>query len=216
MKRLAILALPLLSFAYADGVANLVSSNDAKETFESKSALNAQVLVSKSVEIIAQLRNEIDKDITLTPAIVANYVAKYKDMSCEIVKAALDATKEKPEMLESIVQSACEANPENMRVTAQCAIAFNPDALASVQNVMAKLDPATGDKGISGKEVAEKGGMEKGGMEKAVIQPPAPEKMGDPLILPRTITVVPIHPYYVVPPKATNIGRPIYTGPKNP
>lgn len=92
--------------------------------------------------------------------IVEKAVRADSSCACEIVKAAIIASEAESDLVASIVEVVAIASPEQMRIAAQCAVAVAPDALADVQAVLAKYDPATGDGESSGKEVAEKGGMD--------------------------------------------------------
>lgn len=96
-------------------------------------------------------------------------VLKDPDHICEIVKEAILISKANRELVAKIVETACLAAPEKMRIIAQCAIASSPDSLADIQMVLAKFDPATGDGGVSsksGKESLDKSGK--------VVVPPQP------------------------------------------
>jgi hypothetical protein len=83
--------------------------------------------------------------------IVSNEVAAAPGCACEVVKAAIETSKAKPETVAAIVEAAVTAAPEQMRLIAQCAVAVAPDALAQVQAVLAKLDPNRGESGDSAK-----------------------------------------------------------------
>lgn len=69
--------------------------------------------------------------------------------ACEVVKAALTATRADATLTARVVEAAATAAPESMRLAAQCAIAAVPEALAEVQAVLAKLDPGSGESGLS-------------------------------------------------------------------
>lgn len=73
--------------------------------------------------------------------------------SCEIVKAAILETDMQVDTVVAIVKVAFEASPENIRLTAQCAIAACPEALSAIQELLAKYDKssATGDSAKSAK-----------------------------------------------------------------
>lgn len=96
---------------------------------------------------------------------VEKSILKDPEHACEIVKEAIVVSRADEALVAKIVETACLAAPEKMRIIAQCAIAAYPDGLAAVQQVLAKLDPATGngDKASSksGKETLEKGGIDK-------------------------------------------------------
>jgi hypothetical protein len=106
----------------------------------------------------------IQSEIKTQPSAVLMIVEKamklHPNCSCEIVKAAIRASDADAELVASIVEVAVIASPEHTRLIAQCAVAVAPDALDAVQEILAKLDPGTGESGLSGKEVAEKGGLD--------------------------------------------------------
>lgn len=129
--------------------------------------------------ITTSVQNEVTTNASLVLSIVEKFVKANPQCACEIVKTSIASSKADAKTVASIVEVAAVAAPDQMRLVAQCALAIAPDALNDVQAVMAKLDPATGDSGSSGKEVAEKGGMEKGGIDK-----PAPATAGNPLDFP--------------------------------
>ncbi len=83
--------------------------------------------------------------------IVANEVSAAPACACEIVKAAVESSRAKPDMVAAIVQAAATEAPEHLRLIAQCAVAAAPDALAQVQMVLAKLDPNRGESSPSAK-----------------------------------------------------------------
>lgn len=84
--------------------------------------------------------------------IVATEVSTAPGCSCEIVKAAIEASQAKPETVAAIVEAAATAAPEHLRLVSQCAVAVAPDSLAQVQAVVAKLDPNRGEAAASAKD----------------------------------------------------------------
>lgn len=111
---------------------------------------------------------------SLVLQLVDRAVRENPSCACEIVKAAIQATKADSKLIASIVEVAGVAAPEQLRTVAQCAVAVAPDSLEEVQAVLAKLDPGTGD----GATVSEKGGVDK--------QPVAQEEAFNPLDFPTT------------------------------
>ena len=87
--------------------------------------------------------------------IVATEVGAAPGCSCEIVKAAIQASHAKPATVAAIVETAATAAPEHLRLISQCAVAVAPEALAQVQAVLAKLDPNSGKIGHSAKGVVD-------------------------------------------------------------
>jgi len=94
---------------------------------------------------------EISADNSKVLEIVSKEVAAAPSCSCEIVKAAIKASEAESKMVAAIVEAAISAAPDQMRLISQCAIATAPDAIGDVQAVLAKLDPNSGDSGISSK-----------------------------------------------------------------
>jgi hypothetical protein len=84
-------------------------------------------------------------------ALVAKTVTEFPTCSCEIVKAVIEKTEAEPKLVGRIVRAAIVAAPERMRLSAQCAIAVAPDALAEVQGVLASLEANAGESGKSAK-----------------------------------------------------------------
>jgi len=72
--------------------------------------------------------------------IVEKYISENPECACEVVKAAIVASEADKGLVAEIVTTATLASPDKLRLVAQCAIAVAPDALAEVQQVMAKYD----------------------------------------------------------------------------
>lgn len=147
-----------------------------------------------------KVSESVTKAVTATPdnvlAIVGRQVAASSACSCEIVKAAIVATEADRKLVGQIVATAIDAAPDQMRTIANCAIAVAPDALADVQAILARLEPAGGE-GASEKGGYEKGGYAKGGKD-PIIQPAGIRNPLDgPYLVPGE---PPIHPPFVTPP----------------
>lgn len=197
MKQNTVIAMIMLACASAQEISKPVVQ--APQPIQVEENANRKSVSYNTEEIISNLRVEIQKQMSNVSNLVSNAVKQHPELSCEITKAALDETKEKPEYTREIIESACLACPEQMRTIAQCAIAVYPDCLQTVQTILAKLDPGTGDSGASGKEVSAKNGMDKN------VIPPK-EGLGNPLDTPPTTTIVPF--IHIDP--ATNGKRSIY------
>jgi hypothetical protein len=102
---------------------------------------------SASLALVASVPSEPEEIENL----VTETVTKFPNCSCEIVKAVIEKTKAEPKLVGRIVHAAIVAAPEHMRLTAQCAIAVAPDALAEVQSVFAALEANAGETGSSAK-----------------------------------------------------------------
>lgn len=128
---------------------------------------------------------------------VTKVLLKDPDHACEIVKQAIVVTEADEKLVMRIVEAACMAAPEKMRLIAQCAMAASPDSLQGIQQILAKLDPGAGDSSISGKEVTGKETIdEKGGKP---VPPAAP--VFDPL---RRAYIPPTPPLIIVNPATNN------------
>ena len=136
--------------------------------------------------------------------LVAKAIIKDPEHACEIVKKAIVISGADADLVAKIVETACMEAPEKMRIIAQCAIAAFPDALEQIQQVLAKLDPATGDgdSSKSGKEgVSAKSGKES--LDKMAIEP---KRDPVPSLLIRIDTPPPLFPLIpptISPPPAT-------------
>lgn len=83
--------------------------------------------------------------------IVEKEVSANPDCACEVVKAAIQASKADKKTIAAIVETAATSAPDKMRLISQCAVAVAPEALAEVQSVMSRLDPNKGESGDSAK-----------------------------------------------------------------
>lgn len=83
--------------------------------------------------------------------VVSSQVSASPSCACEIVKTAIETSNADISTTAAIVEAASNAAPEQMRLVSQCAVAVAPDALAAVQMVMSKLDPNSGETGMSAK-----------------------------------------------------------------
>lgn len=103
------------------------------------------------IALSVSVKNSVAAEQSKVLEIVSTQVAAAPNCSCEIVKAAIEASKANAQMVASIVESAATAAPDQMRLISQCAVAVAPDALVEVQAVIAKLDPNRGEAGESAK-----------------------------------------------------------------
>jgi hypothetical protein len=107
--------------------------------------------VGSDLEFALNIRQRIHADPSKLLEIVADAVTTHPDRVCEVVKAAIRAVNNDEQKIPQIVEAAAIARPDAMRLAAQCAVASVPDSLASVQAVLAKLDPAGGDRLVGSK-----------------------------------------------------------------
>jgi hypothetical protein len=95
-------------------------------------------------QLVAAVKQAVAAQGADTLQIVEKQVAANPDCACEVVKAAIQGSNADAQLVAAIVETAATAAPQHMRLISQCAVAVAPDALASVQAVVAKLDPAAG------------------------------------------------------------------------
>jgi hypothetical protein len=96
------------------------------------------------LKLTQSIKAAVLADTSLTLQIVEREVAGNPSCACEVVKAAIEASKADAKLVASIVETASTTAPEQMRLISQCAVAVAPDALANVQAVLVKLDPNSG------------------------------------------------------------------------
>lgn len=94
--------------------------------------------------LVAAVKQAVAAQGANTLEIVAKEVSANPDCACEVVKAAIQGSNADAQLVAAIVETAATAAPQHMRLISQCAVAVAPDALASVQAVIAKIDPAGG------------------------------------------------------------------------
>ncbi|WP_411826096.1 hypothetical protein [Luteolibacter sp. AS25] len=138
----------------------------------------------ESVTLSVKYRVEMDPSEVLE--IVQAEVSANPNCACEIVKIAILNSGADESLVGDIAEVAITSAPQSMRMISQCAIAAKPEALSSVQAVLAKLDPNSGDSSYSAKDA--KSG--KDAVASAVSAPPA---VPDPLDLP-PIPLIPLLP----------------------
>ena len=97
------------------------------------------------VGIYQHVATLVEKDPERIVEIVSEEVSANQSCSCEVVKAAIVQSLPDAKSVAAIVEAAILAAPEQMRMTAQCAIAVAPDAIAEIQAIVARLDPNRGD-----------------------------------------------------------------------
>jgi hypothetical protein len=106
-------------------------------------ALPAYAAVDCSA-LVTSVKQAVTAQGADTLQIVEREVAANPDCACEVVKAAIQSANADAQLVAAIVETAATVAPKHMRLISQCAVAVAPDALASVQAVIAKLDPAAG------------------------------------------------------------------------
>ncbi len=114
----------------------------------------ANPLVDPCVGIYQRVTTLVASEPERVVEIVSTEVAANQSCSCEVVKAAIKQSKPEVTVVAAIVEAAILAAPEQMRITAQCAIAAAPDATAEVNSVVARLDPNSGDGATQGAKSA--------------------------------------------------------------
>ena len=147
--------------------------------------------------VALSVEQQIKLDRSQVLEIVEREVGANSGCACEVVKSAITASEASIDEVVAIVETAILVSPESMRIVSQCAIATMPDAIASVQALLARLDPNAGDSGYSSKSAK----SAKSGKEGDVAAISAPE-FANPLDLP-TGPPLPPPPYF--PPHVTNV-----------
>jgi hypothetical protein len=102
-------------------------------------ALAASVKITVA-EKPAEVLQVVEKEVSASP-----------DCACDVVKAAIQASKADAKTVAAIVETAASVAPDKMRLISQCAVAVAPEALADVQAVLSRLDPNRGESGYSSK-----------------------------------------------------------------
>jgi DNA-directed RNA polymerase subunit F len=148
------------------GSADSVSTPDEKLVFQSGDMVQKQTMtISMPMVVVAKpqfhfiegFASESSEQALLKH--VEAILQKDPQRACEVVKEAIVISRADEDLVAKIVETACLVAPEMMRIIAQCAIAASPDSLHAIQQILAKLDPATGL--LDGN----KAGLEKGGIE---------------------------------------------------
>lgn len=103
------------------------------------------------VKISQTVKLAVAADQSKILEIVSKEVAAAPSCACEVVKSAIEASSADKALVASIVETAANSAPEQLRLISQCAIAMAPDAVSEVQSVLAKLDPNRGEAGHSAK-----------------------------------------------------------------
>ncbi len=80
--------------------------------------------------------------------IVESEVQANPSCACEIVKTAIKASDSDLAFVTAIVEASITAAPDCWRIASQCAIATMPDSITSVQALLAKLDPNSGNEKV--------------------------------------------------------------------
>lgn len=96
---------------------------------------------------------------------VLKHILKDPEQACEVVKEAILVSEADEDLVAAIVETACEAAPEKMRIIAQCAMAVSPNSLHRIQQVLAKLDPGGVDLYFDEKAGLDKSGLDKSGLD---------------------------------------------------
>ena len=159
--------------------------------------LAASVKISVA-EKPAEVLQVVEKEVSASP-----------DCACDVVKAAIQASKADAKTVAAIVETAASVAPDKMRLISQCAVAVAPQALADVQAVISRLEPNKGESGYSSK-----GGKNPQVEVKPAWNPldfpgqgPVGPTPGGPPALPPGLP--PVVPPVIVPPVGTPIDRPV-------
>lgn len=181
----------------SDSSTGVLSSSAPARTVSATAEATPEKTVAKDCPTIGlsleeRIKNEPSKILELVEAeIRAN-----QSCACEVVKSAIKASNADTALVGDIVEVAMTAAPDSMRLISQCAIAAAPDSLATVQAVLAKLDPNRGETGSSAKSAkSAKGDSKEAASETAPNPIPDP---ANPLNLPPMGP--PVIPILILPP----------------
>ena len=89
--------------------------------------------VAKAVE------TDIKADASKVLAVVAIKVKETPQCACDIVKAAIKATKASNELTGQIVEAAVRAAPDQYKVIVECAVAVNAEAAAEIRAALLRV-----------------------------------------------------------------------------
>jgi hypothetical protein len=154
---------------------------------------------SDCLQVSLSVEQRVKLDTSKVLEIVETEVTTNPGCSCETVKTAIKASEPDVEQTVAIVETAIHASPESMRIISQCAIAANPDAIAAIQELLARLDPNAGEAGDSAKSAKSAKDDSKGAKVASIVMPPLP----NPLDLPPAGP--PITPPPIIPPPVTAV-----------
>jgi hypothetical protein len=101
--------------------------------------------------VALSVEQQVRLDRSKLVEIVQTEITANPGSACEIMKAAIHASSAKIGEVATLAETAINASPENMRLIAQCCIAALPESVQTIQALLAKLDPNTGDSGSSAK-----------------------------------------------------------------
>ncbi len=103
------------------------------------------------MKLALYVKHAVAADQSATLQIVEKTVAANPGCACEVVKAAIEGSRAKVNLVAAIVETASTVAPEHMHLIAQCAIAVAPDALPNVKAVLARMEPKKAEYGNSAK-----------------------------------------------------------------
>jgi hypothetical protein len=143
-------------------------------------AVSPTVQEQDCFQFVTTLRAEVTAQPSMVLELVEKALRLSPTCSCEIVKAAIEGTNADIKLVASIVEVVALTEPEQLRISSQCAIAMAPDAVDAVYAVLAKYDPATGESGLDSGKSAKDAKSGKEGTGKEVVE----EKLPNPLDFP--------------------------------
>lgn len=148
-----------------------------------------------SVALAVGQRIKLDSSKVLE--VVESEVGANPTCACEIVKTSIKESDADIPQVVSIVETAINVTPENMRIISQCAIAAMPESVAAVQSLLAKLDPNSGNAGTKSAKSSKDAKSAKEEIASATTPPETP----NPLDLPPHYPPIPP----IVPPVVTEV-----------
>lgn len=107
---------------------NVYQAGDLIEKKNTATTERSSAVAADGVHFFEGFASESSEEALL--AQVEKSILKDPEHACEIVKEAIVVSRADEKLVAKIVETACLAAPEKMRIIAQCAIAAYPDGLA--------------------------------------------------------------------------------------
>ncbi len=175
-----------------------VASNSLQNGLAQVSAMYREVGKAEKTKdcsaIALSVSQRLKDDAARMLEIIELEVAANPGCACEVVKAAITSTCSDSDQVVAIVETAIHAAPDSMRIISQCAIAASPESISGVQELLARLDPNTGESARSAKSAK--------GIKDAKVASII-NTQENPLDRPPGLNLMPLPPIF--PPPVTNV-----------
>lgn len=178
-----------------------VASNSLQNGLAQVSAMYREIGKAEKTKdcsaIAISVSQRLKDDASRMLEIVELEVAANPSCACEVVKAAITSSEADTAQVVAIVETAIQAAPDSMRIISQCALAASPESITAVQELLARLDPNSGESGDSSKSAKSAKGA-KSAKVATIISTPE-----NPLDRPPSYIPPPLPP--IIPPQVTNV-----------